>query len=236
MRPIDTVNLNQAIQQQIKEHIINNKLRPGDRLPGEIEMTKRLGVSRTAVREAMKGIEALGIIEKRNGSGTYLKKADMANLLDSFAFGLYLDQGIQAELFEIRKRLELSFLPDAMNRLDAASFRRLHAIVARMHVKYQAGKSFALEDIELHEAIFESVGNETLLKLLRIFFQLYGVPNYPYQRIEGEASLARSYQRHKALVDALELRDLESARAILLDDFRHFLPASRPTPTIATGD
>src|SRR5258706_15386912 len=79
--------LYQAAQEAIKNYIIENDLQPGDPLPPEIELTRIFKVSRTSVREAVKSLESLGMIEARSGSGLFVKSFSFEALLDHFAYG-----------------------------------------------------------------------------------------------------------------------------------------------------
>lgn len=78
-------DLQQAIQQQIKRYILDKRLREGDRLPSKEDPAHQLGSSRTAIREALSGLEALGLIEVRHGSGRYVRPFNFSAVLDNLA-------------------------------------------------------------------------------------------------------------------------------------------------------
>ena len=100
------VPLNQVIQDRLKAFIKENSLRPGDKLPTEAELATEIGVSRTAVREALRGLETLGIIDVQKGSGRYLKKVVFSEIIDDLAYNLELSSANLVDLLEIRAVLE----------------------------------------------------------------------------------------------------------------------------------
>ena len=108
LKPLDTTVRYRAVQDELRSYIIDNQMQPGDRLPSETALAGRLGVSRNVVREAIKGLEALGLVEVRVGLGVFVKAADLDDFLTNFAYGLLFDGQSVLELYEIRQRLELS--------------------------------------------------------------------------------------------------------------------------------
>ncbi|HZQ05535.1 MAG TPA: GntR family transcriptional regulator, partial [Anaerolineae bacterium] len=80
--------LYQTVQEEIKNYIIENELRAGDPLPTEGELARQLDISRNSVREAVKSLEALGILEARSGSGLFVRNFNFDSILDNLPYGI----------------------------------------------------------------------------------------------------------------------------------------------------
>lgn len=205
------VLLYQVAQEEIKNFIIQNHLKPGDSLPPETEFVRLLGVSRTSVREAVKSLETLGIIEARPGAGLFVKSFSFDPIIDNMAYGLMFGIKDLAELLEVRFHLEHGMIDKAVDLLTAPQLQRLKEILQRMEHDAKAGRYSADDDRLFHQALWENVDNSMLQKVLDIFWMCF------YQarkRIElpEPSDLMDTFYRHKSIVNALELKDLASAR------------------------
>lgn len=87
-RPLKRTNLTSQVAESVRSYITDNGLRPGDRLPAERELTEMLGVSRNILREALKGLAAIGLIEARQGDGTFVSGVDYSSLIQQAAMGI----------------------------------------------------------------------------------------------------------------------------------------------------
>lgn len=218
LEPIQKSKRHEEIQKQLKKFILDNNLRPGDRLPSEKDIASQMQVSRNAVREAVKALVAQGIIEIRPGLGTYVKNFSLEDLLTSFVYNFLFYGGSVVELYAVRKQIELGFIKEAVRNITDKDIEELRSILKEMWDKAERGLAFTDEDMSLHQVIFGSVKNESLLQLLHIFNALYkGAPflsNYTQEEIRQD------YQRHVDLVDSIAARD-EEETYIRLD--RHFV-------------
>ena len=98
------------VLERVKDALISQELKPGDKLPTEMELCKSLNVGRTSVREAVKMLEALGVAEVRRGDGTYISETLNASSLNPLIFALALQSGTNAELVELRLLVEIGFV------------------------------------------------------------------------------------------------------------------------------
>ena len=110
LKPLGAPPLHREIQRRIKAYILEQKLATGDRLPTETEMAAQLQVSRNALREALKALEAIGLVEVRMGSGTFVAPFDPVKYMDSFTHNLLVEGLDLDELYEVRQALERSFI------------------------------------------------------------------------------------------------------------------------------
>ncbi|HVU11195.1 MAG TPA: FadR/GntR family transcriptional regulator [Phototrophicaceae bacterium] len=210
LKPLDTVARYRAVQEELRSYIIDNQMRPGDRLPSETTLAERLGVSRNVVREAIKGLEAQGLVEVRVGLGIFVKAADLDDFLINFAYSLLFDGNSVVELYEIRQRLELSYIREAVRQLSDANLSEMEHLLAEMEAQYREGQDFILQDLALHRTLFDGVGNATLLKLFDIFGTIYAGSRHLFSAQPPDV-IADDLNNHKLLLAALRARDEDLA-------------------------
>lgn len=205
-----------AVQEAIKNYIIENKLRPGDRLPTEQELTRQLGVSRTSLREALKALQALGILDIKPGEGTIVRAFNFDAIFKSLLYSLFFESTELLEILQVREALELSFIDQVIQKIDTESLNMLQQILSRMEEKARHGHLFDAEDAAFHRALFTPLGNSILLRLLDIFWEVLRRLREP---IEVERDPIGSFERHRKIFEAIRERDVEKARLALAEHF-----------------
>lgn len=210
--------LYQAVQEEVKSYIIEHALMPGDALPPETELAEQLGVSRNSVREAVKSLETLGIVEAKTGAGLFVRSFSFDPLLENLAYGLMFDLQDLADILEVRFHIEHSMIDQAVAAVTDKQIAELRTILTRMAKALAHGKRFADEDRLFHRTLWANVNNRTVGKIVDIFWMVFAqaqrraaVPANP----DHEAI----YQWHVAIVDALEEQDVEAARVAMM---RHY--------------
>jgi DNA-binding FadR family transcriptional regulator len=206
----------------IRAFILDNKLQAGDPLPPETELARQLGVSRNSVREAVKAMESLGILETRRGSGLFVRAFSFDPLLENLLYGLLFDLRELAELLEIRRVLETGLVGSAVRALHPAAVESLGIVVTAMAERAMRGESFADEDRRFHQVLFESLGNQTLLKLLDVFWLTYREASRHTDMHSPDP--IQTAQDHAAIYDAVAAGDADEARAAL---DRHYAGITR---------
>jgi DNA-binding FadR family transcriptional regulator len=205
-------SLYRSVQEAIREYILANELRPGDMLPPETDLGRQLGVSRTSVREAVKALESLGLLEVRRGSGLIVREFSLRALLENLSYGHFgLDE--LDEILEIRRVLESGLVEEAMTRMSDATLDDLRRVVAEMGRKAELGRPFFTEDRRFHQLLFTPLGNSTLLKLLDVFWLTFSKAA-THADLEDRAP-DRTYRDHVAILDAIAAHDVEGARRAL---------------------
>lgn len=167
------VPLHHSVQEAIRSFILEHNLKAGDALPPETDLARQLGVSRNSVREAVKALESLGILEARRGSGLFVLEFSFDPLLQNLSYGLLFDVRELAELLEIRRVLETGMIGSAMQNMPESTLDALQSTVVRMGVLAERGENFAEEDRQFHQILFGPLGNGMLLKLLDVFWRTY---------------------------------------------------------------
>lgn len=203
--------LYQVVQDEIKTYILQNSLSAGDSLPPETELSELLGVSRNSVREAVKSLETLGILEAKPGAGLFVRNFSFDPFLEHLGFGIMFNLKQLADILEVRFHLEYGMIERAVNAVTPEQLAELQAILVRMYQAAESGRYSAEEDRAFHHVLWANVDNTMVGEILDIFWKIF-------RQAQERASLPEpvrpldTYQRHVAIVEALEQRDLEAAR------------------------
>src|SRR5215217_2767934 len=130
--PIKREPLTTQVARRLVEYILSGRIEPGDRMPSERALAEAFGVGRSAMREALKALTLIGLLEVRHGDGTYLKKADAALLPQVIEWGLLLGERRTMDLVEARQKIETIIAGLAAERRTAEDVEDLRRLLARM--------------------------------------------------------------------------------------------------------
>lgn len=192
--------------------IADGTLRPGDRLPSEGDLCERLGVSRGSLREAIRMLAALGVLETRHGSGSYVGDLHAADLIRSLSLtvGLLPLEAI-LELYEMRRALEAHAASLAAARIDDGELAGLGQLLDELEASSDGEEQSRL-DHEFHLRIAEVAGNEALASLLAVFRARSRAYRIFETAVADEVKL-HSDAGHRAILRGLENRDPVAASA-----------------------
>ncbi len=221
------------------QSIFENRLRPGDTLPGELEVAARYGVSRPVAREALRHLAALNMVQLANGKVPVIKPLGGELLAVYYEWALQLEEGSFVELHELREGVEGSCAYFAALRRTDQDLDELRRLLARMRAEDDPD-AFAGLDTELHVAIARAAHNRLLLHTLESIRRAMGdvaVTGVLLMESEpgGEPPIVRLRAAHQRIVDPIEAGDAEEARARMAHHLRgavarHAAAAGRPTP------
>ncbi len=198
----------------IKELLLTKRVRPGDRLPAETELTRLLSVSRGSVREAMKILSALGIVEVRRGDGTYISKGGGEVMFDPLLFSLIVSQPEFAELKELRQILEKNVVRLSIVNATDDDLRQLRECVQKtVSLRDKAEKNFeellAL-DLEFHAILGRACKNRPLETIYRFVMQYFRP--YIAQSLTKQSNFSiDSSNAHQTILAAIERHDYPAA-------------------------
>ena len=197
--------------EKLREMIVSGRLKPGDRLPREADLATSLGLSRSSLREAVRALSLVRILDVRQGDGTYVSSLAADSLLDALSFIVEFHHDASVlELLEVRRILEPAASARAAVRIDDASLASLEEILDRS-TPDSAVEELVRNDVEFHRAIAVASGNTVLASLIE---SLSG----PTQRarvwrgITQEGALARTLAEHRSIFGAIRAHDPELAR------------------------
>lgn len=211
--------LNRVIQDQIKLYITENKLESGDLLPPEGQLANDLGVSRGSVREAIKALESLGIVEVRHGDGVRVRAFNFDSIFDLLSYGLVFDPAKAAEILQIRVWLEVAAVADAIGRISEAELDKIVALLDQWEAKAARGEDGSSDDRSFHRMLYTPLGNDSLIRLIDIFWVIYH--SLAVQAIGTDHDPLTTVKVHRELLDAIRARDVALATQRMRDHFRN---------------
>lgn len=194
----------------IKGMILDGRLRPGDQLPSERALSEALGVSRPTVREAIRSLQAMNIVETRQGLGTFVASLSVEELLRPLQFALALSDFAMEHLFEVRLMLEPGAAALAAERATDAELEGLRECGERGGAEGLEPDELAKLDIELHDRIAAAAHNPLLERLLASISELARESRGYTARLPGVS--AKTASEHDAIVAAITARDPDRAR------------------------
>jgi DNA-binding FadR family transcriptional regulator len=215
--------MSRAIRDEITGLILSRGLRSGDPLPTETELVEALGVSRNSIREALKALQALDIVEIRHGYGTYVGRLSLDPLADGLTFRALHDIGqdlhSMEEILEVREALEAALIRRVAESVPEEDLVALDEVTKRMAERARSGDTFAEEDREFHEVLYRSLNNALVTQLLRAFWDVFHRVNHRLGVTDPDP--AQTVRRHRAIVTAVRKRDVTRAERAMVEHFRN---------------
>ena len=202
LKAIDTTSLVDKVENSLVEFLQQKKLKVGDSIPKELELSEILGVSRTVVREALTRLRLMGLIETKKKKGSVITSPDLFGIMSKSMNPHILDQETLREIFEIRLVLEIGMADFLFHNITKEDIIELKKIVAKEppvtdHHLFNIG-----HEIAFHGKLYEITGNETLKK-----FQKMLLPVFDYVHNNGllkKQPFLKTFLSHRGLVDILE--------------------------------
>ena len=208
---VRTSRLYEQIVQQIEESIVKGNLKPGDQLPAERELALRFGVSRTAVREAVKALREKGLVEAYSGRGTFITDGTGQAIRQSLDLMVKIGQADGSNhLAEVRAILEPEIAALAAARIHEPELMTMREAVAVMDRAGQDPDAYIEADLDFHLALAEAASNPLILSLLDSIVGLLREQRLRIFRVPGGPE--RGQIHHKRILEAVEKRDSEKAR------------------------
>jgi GntR family transcriptional regulator, transcriptional repressor for pyruvate dehydrogenase complex len=209
-RRVTKISISEEIAQQILDLISNGDLAPGQRLPSERELCKNFGAARTSLREALRCLSIIGVLNARVGEGTSVASDGGRFLGKIMEWRLITERHDIENLLEVRIALEGTAAANVAVRGSHADIARLRDLLSQMKTSIKDKDHFAALDLEFHIAIAKTSGNSLLFDLVSMIrSQLVGglskvllLPN----------AIPLSFKEHTAILQAIERRDADAAR------------------------
>ncbi len=215
--------------EEIKHYILEHRLGPADPLPTESELCEELGVSRSSVREAMRTLSSLDIVEVRHGHGTFVGGLSMSPLVSGLIFRSLLDS--EGDLRTLREVVDLRVALDLGTAEELVELHRggiprhdLRVLVDRMREHTARGEPFAEEDGEFHRQLLAGLDNTIVRQLVAALWEVH-TEVVPELGLPPAQDIARTVEAHEAMLDALEAGDVEAYRSAVGDHYRPLLTA-----------
>ena len=199
---------------KIKDMIISGELSAGDRLPPEKELSEKLGLSRSSLREAVKALEIIRVLDVRRGDGTYVTSLEPKLLTEAMTFivDLHQDESI-LELFEVRRMLEPAAAATAARLITPQQIAALRATMDNID-ELTSVESLVEHDLVFHSLVTAAAGNTYLTSVLDSLSSST-VRARIWRGLTQEKAVDRTLSEHAAIIDALERGDTELARSLV---------------------
>jgi GntR family transcriptional regulator, transcriptional repressor for pyruvate dehydrogenase complex len=197
---------------KIKEMIVSGELQPGDRLPRELDLAQRLGLSRSSLREAVRALSLVRILDVRQGDGTYVTSLEAEVLLEAMSFmvDLHHDQNVM-HILEARRVMEAATAALAAQYIDEEELVELHRLI-NVSADCATVEEFVDNDLEFHRKIAIASRNPVLASLLDSLASRTSRARVWRGVMQSDAR-ERALMEHRALVEALEEHRPDQARA-----------------------
>lgn len=197
---------------KIKEMIVNGELKPGDRLPKEADLALRLGLSRNSLREAVRALSLVNILDVRQGDGTYVTSLEPHLLLDalSFVVDFHLDDSV-LHFFEVRRILEPAAAAMAAVRISDAELKTLEQLANGISANDPVDQ-LVDNDIRFHTCIAASSGNPVLCSVIEGLTAPTARARI-WRGLTEDKALERTLQEHRAIYQAIADHQPEVARS-----------------------
>jgi GntR family transcriptional regulator, transcriptional repressor for pyruvate dehydrogenase complex len=210
------------------ERLILKKLQPGDKLPSERELADMLRVSRGSIRDAIRGLELMGLVEPRQGAGTIVREISANSVVNPFANALKRRKELVSELLDFRKMLEPPLAARAATHASTEEIAEMEEILRRQEEKQRQGDAAVAEDTEFHYSIALASDNSVVLKVIDILMDLLRdtrarslqVLGRPQKSLSGHRRILAAIKRHDGeAAQAAMRRHLEDVEEIVLNKF-----------------
>jgi GntR family transcriptional regulator, transcriptional repressor for pyruvate dehydrogenase complex len=227
MRPVHRNSLSDEIVEQIIDLISRGVLKPGERLPSEKELCRRFGVGRTTIREALRSLAVMGILDGRVGEGTFVSADNRKYLEKALQWGLVIDRKDVSDLVETRLMLESQTAYTAAAKATEENLQEMAEALEGMQRSLDLPEQYLEHDLRFHLAIARGTQNPILYNLLsmtRGYLQTWiseslSKPSARKMRARAESSVLE----HQRILQALRKHNPEDARQAMTD---HILSSS----------
>ena len=215
---ITSERLYEKVVEQIERRILSGELKIGAQLPSERELGDQFGVSRTAVREAIKALREKGLVEVRPGNGTFITNDTSQAARNSFGLMLRIGQHDSSkDLVEVREMLEPQIAAQAAIRATEDQIAVMQAAVTAMDAALHDAKIFIEADLDFHLALAEATQNALVPTLLDFIVALLREQR---TRIFVEGGAERGQLHHKRILAAVKVRNADAAREAMQDHLK----------------
>jgi len=201
----------QEVARQLERHIAEN-LEPGDLLPPERQLVQMLGVSRSSVRDAIRSLELMGLLEPHQGVGTMVREPG-ATAAIPLARALLVQRKQIAELIDVRKMIEPHLASRAARHASRDELAEMEDILERQEAKVRRGELAVEEDSEFHYSIALASDNSAILKVVDVLMDL--LRDTRERSFQGKRRQEQSLAGHRRILSALKRRDSAAAEVAM---------------------
>jgi DNA-binding FadR family transcriptional regulator len=223
---VERVNLSEQVANYIRDAIRRDRLRPGDAVPSEMQVSEELGVSRGIVREAFRSLAAAGLVEVRSGKRPVVRSLDGEALTQLLHHAIVTEQIAPRQVLELRRVIEVGTVEMAAARRTAADLAEIGAAVVQMGAALDDVGQFLVGDLRFHLAIAGATQNPLVAVLVRSLREpIEDSMREVLRRRSAAASIRRYHGFHQTILQALANQDAAQAAAVMAQHFEAALAA-----------
>jgi GntR family transcriptional repressor for pyruvate dehydrogenase complex len=211
--PIRKTRVAEEIADRIRVLILDGTFPTGRPLPGERFLAGRFGVSRGSIRDALRMLETIGLLETRHGQGTFPRELDVNRLVAPLASILTYRHDLRDELMDVRRMFEPAVARAAALRVTDDDLTDLERILETQRRKLKSGRSAIVEDTAFHAALARATRNRAVMRIMETLNDLLVESRAVTLKQKGRPE--RSIQGHEAVVAALRRRDPDGAASAM---------------------
>ncbi|WP_078394243.1 FadR/GntR family transcriptional regulator [Shouchella patagoniensis] len=219
-KQVKTKKISEVIRDQLEELIRNGDIQPGEKLDSVEKLSASFEVSRSAVREALSALRAVGLVTIRQGEGTFVNKYDFSSMVDPVDIHQILSNKEKQELFQVRKIIEVGAASLAADNRTDDHLTVMKDALDQMEIA-EAGKDLGEKaDVRFHLALAEATGNQLLIEMMQKLSDTLALTMYESRKISLYAekqTLTRLHQEHEQIYHAIEAQDPDAANGAMMD-------------------
>ena len=218
LEPVKRSRIYEHIVEQIHALIREGRWAPGDQIPPERELAERFRVSRTSVREALRALESLGLVEIRPGEGTFVREVSVETLIEPLALVMASQREAIGELFEARRLLEPSLAALAAERATPEEIQEMERILEEQAREVATGRTGIAQDAAFHAALGAAAHNRAITRIAHGIMDLLTQSREESLNTPGRPQ--RSHEDHRRVLAAVTARDPAAAERSMDDHLR----------------
>ena len=221
MKSQDSKTIVDQIVNSITGDIIDGKYKAGDRLPNEYELVESLQAGRNSVREAMKILSAMGIVEVRRGDGTYVRSQMSPTMFDTVIYSMIYGDSTAESLVELREILDEAALRMACAKATQAEIDAMYANVDAMETALKSGDLDQVKklDLEFHMQLLETSRNPFFIRMVRGVYTIF--EKAIAEKLEQDQSDSLAAYYHRNMLHCIETRDYANISRVVQESLKN---------------
>ncbi len=220
VKPVKKRSIPEAIIHELKSLIDSGHITQGNKLPGERELAKMLNVSRPSLREALRALILLGILENRQGDGTYVTSSDQWSI-EPFSIMLSIKKGALFDIFEAREGIEITSAGLAALRRDEEDLIEMEKALKKMRLNFNYPDKYVKYDLNFHKAVILATKNPVLEDFMNNIYKLILSASDSNRRYPSELYKEKNYRQHEIIFKYIKAADIEMAKKAMADHMLH---------------
>ena len=227
LMPLNKKSVSTYVMDLVMDYLLQGKLKPGDKLPTELEFAEKLGVGRNSIREAMKMLSSLGVIEIFRGEGTFIAREISAMAMNPLIMRLVFAKQTPQNLIELRILLDSAIAELAVGKLQLGDIEMLESANRKLSLEQAKDApdvpTLIRYDLEFHKALASITRNELVIKLGDSIYTLF------FSSIQESLhdAPAGAYRNHRLIIEAMASRDPAKVRKAIHDSLEHWRQRDR---------